>query len=122
MSRKTGWIRGVFVSSAMLLAGCGDAELTGIYTTACDLNAFVEFKDDTTVDVERNFCEGYGREVWEYTIDDDIVLMAPLGNLDATNVVQVKFRMTAPNELTGVQDTSFLSCNNCPGDEVWVKK
>jgi len=123
MSLRTLAARAIIVTLTVLfLPACSGEEFVGIYAAACDSFATIDFKPGGVADVNRNFCEGYEVEVWNYVLEDDTLELAPEGKLGDTSFVQVKFRISGPAELTPISESSFITCNNCTGSELWVKQ
>jgi len=123
MSRPTRIAHPIMIAvSAMLVTACSDEDLTGTYAAACDPLVTIHFQAGGVADVNRNFCEGYGSEAWDYAVDGDTVQMALKGKLFDSSSVQVKLEISSADELTALSDTGFLTCNNCSGNEVWTKK
>lgn len=100
---------------AVVITGCNADAPTGTYSAACDSSATIDFEGNSAI-VTSNFCEGYGVEKWDYTVDGD-TLELTLGSRDP-----VVFRITGPEELKAIKNTDGLTCGNCVGGEVWTRK
>ena len=119
-------IRGLHVAlvtlAALGLAACGSEVPSGKYAASCDELATIDFKEDGVADVNRNLCEGYAPEVWDYEVDGDVLTMAPQGKLGDPDIVQETFEMTEPGELLQLRESSFIACGNCRKGDVWVEQ
>lgn len=104
----------------VLLNACDADAPTGTYASACDSSATIEFLSPGAATVDRNFCEGYAVEAWEYDIDGDTLEMAPKGQLGSDN--PVLFQISGPDQITAISGTDFFTCGNCSGKEVWKKQ
>ena len=94
----------------------------GIYAAACDPLATIDFKPSGVAEINVNFCEGYAVEAWSYAVEGDALQLAPEGKLGNPGTAQVEFEISGPEELTPTSGSSFLTCNNCTGSEVWLKQ
>jgi hypothetical protein len=110
----------------LALLGCGDDEidLTGSdYVAECDVQATISFESSDTAVVNRNNCEGYRLENWDYRIDGRDLTMAPEGRFGEPNVVHEEFRVSEDGEvLTYLGETSFIACGNCMSGETWTRQ
>ena len=116
---------------ALALTGCGsdgteeDDGATvppGTYAASCDTLATIEFQPDGVADVNRNLCEGYAPEQWDYSVDGDVLSMAPQGKLGDPDIVQETFEITAPGELVQQREESFIACGNCQKGDIWTRQ
>ena len=118
----------VFVPLVLLALGsCAEDEppdLTGmVYASMCDPDATISFEDEDSAVVNRNGCEGYASEPWDYVIDGDELIMAFPGRLDDPSFVKERFRVSADaSTLTLTSDYSFFACGNCQTGDQWVRQ
>jgi len=128
-------IRGLHVAviplAALALPACGSDGTeepqgatipSGTYAASCDTLATIDFQQNGVADVNRNLCEGYARELWDYTVDGDVLSMAPQGKLGDPDIVQETFEISAPGELVQLRDTSFIACGNCQKGDSWKQQ
>jgi hypothetical protein len=105
--------------------GCSSEDIAapiGIYAAACDPLVTIDIKPAGVAEINRNFCEGIGVEVWNYALEGDTIQFALEGKLGNPGTVHVEFRISSPTELTPLKESAFLTCNNCAGNEIWVKQ
>lgn len=113
-------LRAFVVFWVVLLGGCDEDAPTGTYAAACDASATIEFLGHGATAVNRNFCEGYAVEAWEYDVNGDTLEMALKGRLGFDN--PVLFQISCPEQLTAIDGTAVFTCGNCSGKDVWKKQ
>lgn len=111
---------------AATITGCSGADgepadLTGTYVSECDPAATIEIEGEGSAVVNRNQCEGYAIEDWDYRVEGGELVMSIAGQLDDPQKVKERFEIGA-DELVLVSGTSFIACGNCGDGDVWVKQ
>jgi hypothetical protein len=94
----------------------------GLYAPTCDANATIDFQSGGVAEVNRNYCEGYAREPWDFRVEGDVLTLAPPGKLGDPSVVQEEYEITSPTELTLSSEGSFIACSTCVRGDTWVKQ
>jgi hypothetical protein len=117
------------VGLALALNGCNEDEppehdLTGlVFAPECDPPVTITFDSSETAIVNRNHCEGYSSDPWDYVLDGDLLTMAPMGRLDDPNAVKEVFRVSEDGgSLTYTGSTSFFACGNCGNGDEWLRQ
>jgi hypothetical protein len=117
------------VGLAIALGSCKedepiDIDLTGMmFVAECDPSAAIHFDTSEKASVNANQCEGYASETWEYTLDGDVLTMAPDGTLGEPLSFPDTFRVAEDaSTLTFTGNQSAISCSNCVAGDQWVRQ
>lgn len=127
MSASPRFLTPLCLCFALAMLSCEEEEpieidlLGKLYAPECDAVVTIEFDTSETAVVNRNGCEGYATDVFEYRLEGLDLVMALPGHIGDPMSVQEEFTVSEDGEtLTLVSQSSFFACGNCVAGDRWV--